>query len=144
MRPDISVLIPARNEEGRVAETIRALSRARQTAAPLAKVKALELRIDPRLRERGFGLFEGSTYDEAKAVHAVKGGVLLPYRRHYFVTSTALLDRLGFEAGHADWAAIGYDFARPASAAAPPSPKIRGLFEATYFAGLRKAGVPEQ
>jgi hypothetical protein len=23
-------------------------------------------------------------------------------------------------------------------------PKIRGLFEATYFAGLRKAGLPEQ
>jgi hypothetical protein len=23
-------------------------------------------------------------------------------------------------------------------------PKIRALFEATYFAGLRKAGVPEE
>jgi tetratricopeptide (TPR) repeat protein len=27
---------------------------------------------------------------------------------------------------------------------AAPSPKIRGLLEATYFAGLRKAGVPEE
>jgi hypothetical protein len=24
------------------------------------------------------------------------------------------------------------------------APKIRALFEATYFAGLRKAGVPEE
>jgi hypothetical protein len=23
-------------------------------------------------------------------------------------------------------------------------PKVRGLFEATYFAGLRKAGMPEE
>jgi glycosyltransferase involved in cell wall biosynthesis len=38
VRPDISVLIPARNEEGRVAETIRALSRARQTDARLEYV----------------------------------------------------------------------------------------------------------
>lgn len=59
-----------------------------------------------------------ATYDEAQAFHGVNGGVLLPYRRHYFVSSPALLERLGFEVGHADWAAIGYDFARPASAAA--------------------------
>ncbi len=56
-----------------------------------------------------------ATYDEARDFHGVNGGVLLPYRQHYFVSSLALLDRLGFEAGHADWAEIGYDFARPAS-----------------------------
>jgi hypothetical protein len=27
---------------------------------------------------------------------------------------------------------------------ASSSPKIRGLLEATYFAGLRKAGMPEE
>jgi len=27
---------------------------------------------------------------------------------------------------------------------AASSPKIRGLLEATYFAGLRKAGMPEE
>jgi hypothetical protein len=59
-----------------------------------------------------------ATYDEAQAFHRLNGGVLLPYRRHYFVSSMALLERLGFEAGHADWAAIGCDFARPASPAA--------------------------
>ncbi len=59
-----------------------------------------------------------ATYAEAKAFHAANGGVLLPYRRHYFVTSMALLDRLGFEPGHTDWAAIGYDFVEPKSPAA--------------------------
>jgi probable phosphoglycerate mutase len=43
------------------------LARARDTALPVARQGGLELRIDPRLRERGFGLFEGSTYAEAQA-----------------------------------------------------------------------------
>ncbi len=43
------------------------LARARQTALPLALELGLDLRVEPRLRERGFGLFEGSTYAEAQA-----------------------------------------------------------------------------
>ena len=43
------------------------LSRAIQTAEPLAQQRALALRIDARLKERSFGLFEGSTYAEAEA-----------------------------------------------------------------------------
>jgi len=43
------------------------LVRASQTAQPLASVLGLPLRLDARLRERGFGLFEGSTYAEAEA-----------------------------------------------------------------------------
>ncbi len=57
-----------------------------------------------------------STYDEAKTYHQAHGGVLLPYRHQVFVTSLAVLTRLGFEADHPDWVAIGYDFVRPASA----------------------------
>ena len=38
------------------------LARARQTAAPLAACRGLELRIDPGLRERGFGEFEGLSF----------------------------------------------------------------------------------
>jgi 2,3-bisphosphoglycerate-dependent phosphoglycerate mutase len=38
------------------------LTRARQTAAPLAARKGLELRIDAGLRERGFGEFEGLSF----------------------------------------------------------------------------------
>lgn len=43
------------------------LSRASQTAQPLARTLGLPLQLDARLRERGFGLFEGSTYAEAEA-----------------------------------------------------------------------------
>jgi len=43
------------------------LARASQTAQPLANALALPLRIDARLRERAFGLFEGCTYEEAEA-----------------------------------------------------------------------------
>jgi len=43
------------------------LSRASQTAQPLADALGLALHLDARLRERGFGLFEGSTYAEAQA-----------------------------------------------------------------------------
>jgi probable phosphoglycerate mutase len=43
------------------------LARARETAAPVAEAHALALRLDARLRERGFGLFEGHTYQEAEA-----------------------------------------------------------------------------
>jgi 2,3-bisphosphoglycerate-dependent phosphoglycerate mutase len=38
------------------------LTRARQTAAPLAARTRLELRIDPGLRERAFGEFEGLSF----------------------------------------------------------------------------------
>ena len=40
------------------------LDRAVQTAAPLARHKQLPLRCDPSLRERGFGEFQGLTFDE--------------------------------------------------------------------------------
>ncbi len=43
------------------------LARARDTALPLALRLGQELRIDPRLKERGFGMFEGSTYAQAQA-----------------------------------------------------------------------------
>jgi len=43
------------------------LARASQTAQPLADALRLPVCLDARLRERGFGLFEGSTYEEAQA-----------------------------------------------------------------------------
>lgn len=54
-------------------------------------------------------------YDEAKAHQMVNGGVLLPYRTQCFVTSEAVLGRLGFEPDHPDWAAIDHDFVKPSS-----------------------------
>jgi probable phosphoglycerate mutase len=38
------------------------LQRARQTAAPLARAHGLTVQLEPGLRERGFGDFEGQTY----------------------------------------------------------------------------------
>jgi probable phosphoglycerate mutase len=43
------------------------LARVRETASPLARKLGLELRIDARLRERHYGIFQGLTYAEAKA-----------------------------------------------------------------------------
>jgi probable phosphoglycerate mutase len=40
------------------------LARARQTAAPLAARKQLQVRVDPGLRERGFGEFEGLSFKQ--------------------------------------------------------------------------------
>ena len=40
------------------------LTRARQTAAPLAARKGLQPRVDPGLRERGFGEFEGLSFKQ--------------------------------------------------------------------------------
>jgi len=73
-----------------------------------------------------------STYEEAKTYHQVHGGVLLPYRHQVFVTSLAVLTRLGYEQDHPDWKEIGHDFVRPASAAAHA--RIKGAL-------LRRFGV---
>lgn len=46
------------------------LARARQTAAPIAAARGVETRVDPRLRERHYGSFEGRTHDELERVEA--------------------------------------------------------------------------
>lgn len=43
------------------------LARARETAAPLAARLGLPVELDPGLRERGFGVFEGLTHAEIEA-----------------------------------------------------------------------------
>jgi probable phosphoglycerate mutase len=40
------------------------LSRARQTAEPIARALGLGVSVEPALRERSYGLFEGRTHDE--------------------------------------------------------------------------------
>ena len=45
------------------------LDRARETAEAIAAATGHEIRIDPRLRERCFGIFEGLTRDEMKERH---------------------------------------------------------------------------
>lgn len=43
------------------------LQRVRQTAAPAAAKLRLEVRLEPQLRERHYGIFQGLTYADAKA-----------------------------------------------------------------------------
>jgi probable phosphoglycerate mutase len=54
------------SEAGLVAVWSSPLTRARETAAPAARVAGLELRIDERLREIDFGKIEGKTMAEAE------------------------------------------------------------------------------
>ena len=46
------------------------LARARETAEILADAVGAEVQVDPRLRERGFGAWEGLTMDEIEERHA--------------------------------------------------------------------------
>jgi probable phosphoglycerate mutase len=46
------------------------LARARETAEILAERLGLEVRLDPRLRERSFGAWEGQTWEELEQGHA--------------------------------------------------------------------------
>lgn len=46
------------------------LQRAQQTAAAIASTRKLPLNLDPRLRERAFGIFEGLTWAEIETQHA--------------------------------------------------------------------------
>ncbi len=51
------------------------LLRARQTAEPIAAAHGLTVRLEPRLRERHYGRFEGQTHDEIERADS------LAYRR---------------------------------------------------------------
>ena len=65
----------ARRMAGRLAgERIDALvvsdlTRARQTAAPLAQALGLTPRLEPALREQAFGMLEGMSFDEIRQRH---------------------------------------------------------------------------
>ena len=53
------------------------LLRAVQTAEPLARATGLEITRTPALRERGVGLMEGLTFEEAAAAHPEEYAALL-------------------------------------------------------------------
>lgn len=48
------------------------LTRTRQTAAPAARLLSMEVRLDPGLRERHYGMFQRMTYAEVKVKHAAE------------------------------------------------------------------------
>ncbi len=57
-------------------------------------------------------------YDEARTLQLQSGGVLLPYKQQFFVTTTTYLEKLGFDHDDKDWQAIGYDWVNPKNVSA--------------------------
>ena len=60
-----------------------------------------------------------TSYEEARACREMQGGFLFPYRSQFFVAGAQYVtDALKLSPNDADWARIGYDWARPLDAAA--------------------------
>lgn len=55
-----------------------------------------------------------TSYEEARASLQQEGGYLLPYKHHYFVTSSEAIRELGLDPADPDWARIGWDWVHPA------------------------------
>lgn len=58
------------------------------------------------------------TYEEAAKARASCQGYLLAHRREFFVVGRSYVAALGLDPADRDWAAIGYDWARPRDTAA--------------------------
>ncbi|MEO8098916.1 MAG: hypothetical protein ABI811_14535 [Acidobacteriota bacterium] len=58
------------------------------------------------------------TYAEAAEMRASNNGYLLAYRRQYVVVDRYYIESLGLDPADPDWAAMGFDWARPADIAA--------------------------
>ncbi len=54
-----------------------------------------------------------AVYDEARAAREETGGYLLPYKNHYFVTTSEAIRELGLDPADPDWARIGWDWVCP-------------------------------
>jgi hypothetical protein len=54
-----------------------------------------------------------TTYEEARASQASEGGYLLPYKGHFFVTTSEAIRELGLDPTDPDWARIGWDWVQP-------------------------------
>lgn len=54
-----------------------------------------------------------TTYEDARASLKAKGGYLLPYENHFFVTDREAIQELVLDPDDPDWARIGWDWVRP-------------------------------
>lgn len=54
-----------------------------------------------------------ASYEEARTIHAQRGGYLLAYRRHYFIADRYFIETLGLDPEDPDWERIGRDWVRP-------------------------------
>lgn len=59
-----------------------------------------------------------TSYGEARASLDAAGGYLLPYEKHFFVTTREAIRELGLDPDDRDWERIGWDWVWPADTAA--------------------------
>ena len=57
-------------------------------------------------------------HGEAREAHALHGGYLLPYKRHFVVVTREYVVALGLDPDDPDWGRMGHDWARPLDPAA--------------------------
>ena len=57
-------------------------------------------------------------YAEARALREEIGGYLLAYKRQFLIVARPFIETLGLDPDDPDWAALGYDWARPRDPAA--------------------------
>ena len=55
-----------------------------------------------------------ATYQDARRALDTDGGYLLPYGNQFFITVADAIRELGLDPDDPDWAAIGFDWVRPA------------------------------
>jgi hypothetical protein len=54
-----------------------------------------------------------TAYEDARSSREAEGGYLLPYKNHYFVTTSEAIRELGLDPADPDWARIGWDWVCP-------------------------------
>lgn len=59
-----------------------------------------------------------TSYDAARSAREAGGGFLLPFGRHFFITTAEGVRELGLDPADPDWERIGWDWVRPRDQAA--------------------------
>jgi hypothetical protein len=75
-----------------------------------------KLNIDEIWYQPGLDVFLNrwfSNYAEARRSLDIDGGFLLPYRHHFFVCETDVIQAIGLDPNDPDWEKVGRDCAKP-------------------------------
>jgi hypothetical protein len=66
-----------------------------------------------------------TTHEDARSSREAEGGYLLPYKNHFFVTTSEAIRELGLDPADPDWARIGWDWVCPSNAEAWQRLKVK-------------------
>jgi hypothetical protein len=69
----------------------------------------------PNVCSAHFNIWSAS-YDEARTIREEHGGWLLPYRHQFIIVDRHYIETIGLDPDADDWAEMGRDWVRPASA----------------------------